>query len=118
MRSSSDSNDSNAEVFEAVAQLRLFQPKDRHYVDYNDDQDQEKLNQSKQAPATKAQSNVDDAHGMTVLQRDSLLSLKDPCNELANSNQLYATKFILLSREDLSSPYHYKSQQQPEDYVD
>ena len=96
LRSISDSNDPDVEVFEAVAQLRLFQPKHRRYVDYNDDQDQEQLNQSKQAPAKKAQSGVDDAHGMQALQRDSLLSLQDPCNELSNSNQLYSTKFGLL----------------------
>ena len=110
LRSSSDSNDPDVEVFEAVAQLRLYQPKDRCYVDYTNYQDQEQLNQSKQAPATKAQSDVDDAHAMQALQSDSLLSLQDPCDKLANSNQLYATKFILLSREDFPSPPHYKRQ--------
>ena len=114
---SSDSNDPDVKFFEAVAQLRLFQSKDRFYVDYNDDQDQEQLNQSKQAPATKAKSDVDDPHGMQALQCDSLLSLKDPCNELANSNQLYATKFGMLSHEYFPSPTHYKRQQQPQDYV-
>ena len=84
LQSSSDSNDPDVEVFEAVAQLRLFQPKDRRYVDYNNDQYQEQLNQSKQAPATKAQSDVNDAHGMQALQLDSLLSIQYPCNELAN----------------------------------
>ena len=100
-----------------MSQFRLFQLKHRRYFDYKDDQDQEQLNQSKQAPATKAQSDVDDAHIMQALQRDSLLSLQDPCNELAISNQLYATKFGLLSREDLPSPPHYKRQHQPEYYV-
>ena len=66
-----------------MAQLRLFQTKDHRYVNYNDDQDQDQLNQSKQAPAKKLQSDVDDAHGMQALQRDSLLSLQDPCDELA-----------------------------------
>ena len=101
-----------------MAQLCLFQAKDRRYVDYKDYQDQEQLNQSKQAPATKAQSDADESHGMQALQRDSLLSLQDPYDELTNSNQLYATKFGLLSREDFPSPPHYKCQQQPEDYVD
>ena len=70
LRISSDTNDPDVEVFEAVAQLRLFQPKDRRYVKYNDDQDQEQLNQSKQDPAKKAQSDVDDAHEMKALQSD------------------------------------------------
>ena len=55
--------------------VQLFQPKDRRYVPCNNDQDQEQFNQSKQSPATKAQSDVDDAHGMQALQRDSILSL-------------------------------------------
>ena len=76
------------------------------------------MNQSKQAPATKSQSDVDDTHVMQTLQRDSLLSLQNPCDKLANSNQLYATNFGLLSREDFPSPPHYKRQQQPEGYVD
>ena len=84
MRSSSDSNDPDVEVFEAVAQIFLFKPKDCCYVDYNDDQDQEQLNQSKQVPAKKLQSDVNEARGMQDLQRDSLLSLQDPYNELAN----------------------------------
>ena len=84
LQSSSDSNDPDVEVFEAVAQLRLFQPKYCRYVNYNDDQDQEQLNKSKQAPAKKAQSEVDDNHGMQALQRDSLLSLQDPCDKIAN----------------------------------
>ena len=67
---SSDSNDPDVEFFEAVAQLRLFQPKDCRYVDYNYNQDQEQLNQYKQAPATKAQSDVDDANGMQALKRN------------------------------------------------
>ena len=87
------------------------------YVEYNNDQDQEQFNQSKQAPSTKAQSDIDDAHGMQALQHGSLLSLQYPCNELANSNQLYATKFGLLSREDFPYPPHYKRQHQPEYYV-
>ena len=106
-----------SKFFEAVAQLSLFQPKDRRYVDYNDDKYQEQLNRSKQASATKAQSDVDDAHGMQALQRNSLLSLQDPCNELANLNQIYATKFGLLSHEDFPSSSHYKRQHQPEVYV-
>ena len=96
----------------------FFQPKHRRYVDYNDDQDQEQLNKSKQAPATKPQSDVNDAHGIQALQQDSLLSLQDPYDELANSNQLYETKFGLFSRENFPSPPHYKRQRQPEDYVD
>ena len=84
LRIISDSNDPDVKVFEAVAQLRLFQLKDRRCVDYNDDQDQEQLNQSKQAPATKAQSDVDVAHGMQALQCDSLLSLQYPCDEIVN----------------------------------
>ena len=84
LRSSSDSNYPDVEVFEAVAHLRLFQPNDRGYVNYNDDQDQEQLNQSKQYPAAKAHSDVDDAHEMQALQRDSLLSLQEPYDELAN----------------------------------
>ena len=67
LQSSSDSNDPYIEVFEALAQLRLFQPKDRRYVNYNNDQDQEQLNQSKQAPAKKSQSDVDDANVMQAL---------------------------------------------------
>ena len=84
LRSSSDSKNPDVEVFETVAQLRLFQPKDRRYVNYNDDKDQEQLNQSKQDTATKAQSNFNDAHVMQALQRDSLLSLQDPCDKIAN----------------------------------
>ena len=118
MQSSSDISDPDVTFFEAVAHLRLFQPKDRRYVDYNDDQYQEQLNQSKQDPSKKEQSSVDDAHRMQALQRDSLMSLQDPCEELSNSNQIYATKFRLLSRKYFPSPPHYKHHQHPEDYVD
>ena len=80
LQSISDSNDPDVEVFEAVTHICLFQPKDDRYVNYNNDQDQEKLNQSKQSPAKKAQSDVDDDNGMQALQRDSFLSLRDPCD--------------------------------------